>query len=336
MVIMLLILLLLQLLMVLPLQKHRMKAKFMVIHYCHIHHNEMVHGVHFREEQLMLQALQTCKKLSEAVFAACDAAHGRWAKLLVVRAVLHPRLKLQDFQNIYNITQEFITATEKVGGRLGNSIRGTLQSQTKSFVDFQHESRMTKIRAVLDQETWVEIDIPDEFQSIIKVVFSSDALHSESLNEYEDVSSTSYNDVLPTSETGQSNAEQPKEQTKSTELPTTELDNTKAQADSIELIAKFHQHNVKIQRKTIKDLHLRLFTTKVLVITCGLILLKMLSEYIDKNNLLPPLSSEIVHRVIEILKLFNTQTCQLMLGAGAMQVSGLKSSTSTGIAKSSH
>ncbi|RYR28382.1 hypothetical protein Ahy_B01g052489 [Arachis hypogaea] len=331
MVIMLLILLLLQLLMVLPLQKHRMKAKFMVIHYCHIHHNEMVHGVHFREEQLMLQALQTCKKLSEAVFAACDAAHGRWAKLLVVRAVLHPRLKLQDFQNIYNITQEFITATEKVGGRLGNSIRGTLQSQTKSFVDFQHESRMTKIRAVLDQETWVEIDIPDEFQSIIKVVFSSDALHSESLNEYEDVSSTSYNDVLPTSETGQSNAEQPKEQTKSTELPTTELDNTKAQADSIELIAKFHQHNVKIQRKTIKDLHLRLFTTKV-----GLILLKMLSEYIDKNNLLPPLSSEIVHRVIEILKLFNTQTCQLMLGAGAMQVSGLKSSTSTGIAKSSH
>ncbi|KAL4396897.1 hypothetical protein S245_001366 [Arachis hypogaea] len=122
MVIMLLILLLLQLLMVLQLQKHRMKAKFMVTHYCHIHHNETVQGVHFREERLMLQALQTCQKISEvlknfvlnradvlrenaeAVFAACDTAHGRWAKLLVVCAVLHPRLKLQEFQNIYNIT----------------------------------------------------------------------------------------------------------------------------------------------------------------------------------------------------------------------------------------
>ena len=52
----------------------------------------------------------------------------------------------------------------------------------------------------------------------------------------------------------------------------------------------------------------------------GLILLKMLSEYVDMNDSLPALSSEIVHRVVEILKFFNTRTCQLVLGAGAMQV----------------
>jgi hypothetical protein len=52
----------------------------------------------------------------------------------------------------------------------------------------------------------------------------------------------------------------------------------------------------------------------------GLILLKMLSEYMDMNNFLPTLSSEVVHRVVEILKFFNTRTCQLILGAGAMQV----------------
>lgn len=51
---------------------------------------------------------------TEAVFAACDAAHGRWAKLLGVRALLHPKLRLLEFLSIYNITQEFITATEKV------------------------------------------------------------------------------------------------------------------------------------------------------------------------------------------------------------------------------
>jgi hypothetical protein len=37
-------------------------------------------------------------------------------------------------------------------------------------------------------------------------------------------------------------------------------------------------------------------------------------------NFLPALSSEIVHRVVEILKIFNTRTYQLVLGAGAMQV----------------
>lgn len=38
------------------------------------------------------------------------------------------------------------------------------------------------------------------------------------------------------------------------------------------------------------------------------------------NNFFPALSSEVVHRVVELLKFFNTRTCQLVLGAGAMQV----------------
>jgi vacuolar protein sorting-associated protein 54 len=79
---------------------------------------------------------------TEAVCATCDAAHGRWAKLLGVRALIHPKLRLQEFVGIYEITQEFISATEKVGGRLGYSIRGTLQSQSKSFVDYQHTLRV--------------------------------------------------------------------------------------------------------------------------------------------------------------------------------------------------
>jgi vacuolar protein sorting-associated protein 54 len=49
-------------------------------------------------------------------------------------------------------------------------------------------------------------------------------------------------------------------------------------------------------------------------------LLKMLSEYVDISKYLPSLSFEVVQRVVEILKLFNTRTCQLVLGAGAMQV----------------
>jgi vacuolar protein sorting-associated protein 54 len=53
------------------------------------------------------------------------------------------------------------------------------------------------------------------------------------------------------------------------------------------------------------------------------------------NNFLPFLSLEVVQRVVEILKLFNTRTCQLVLGAGAMQVSGLKSITSKHLALAS-
>ncbi|XP_028062488.1 vacuolar protein sorting-associated protein 54, chloroplastic-like isoform X3 [Camellia sinensis] len=220
---------------------------------------------------------------TEAVFAACDSAHGRWAKLLGVRALLHPRLRFQEFLRIYNITQEFISATEKIGGRLGYSIRGTLQSQAKGFVDFQHESQMAKIRGVLDRETWVEVHVAEEFQAIVSSLFCSEPLI------------TGHTDDAQAQSNNANNNERGNASTKTLKF------------------AGVHYH----------------------MVNCGLILLKMLSEYIDINNNLPALSSEVVHRVVEILKFFNTRTCQLVLGTGALQVAGLKSITSKHLALAS-
>ncbi|PON76597.1 Vps54-likeVacuolar protein sorting-associated protein 54, C-terminal [Parasponia andersonii] len=241
---------------------------------------------------------------AEAVFAACDAAHGRWAKLLGVRALLHPKLRLQEFLSIYNITQDFITATEKIGGRLGYSIRGTLQSQAKAFVDFQHESRMTKIKAVLDQETWVEVDVPDEFQAILSSLFFSEALLSENSDDAQETSA---------------------------------LVSEAVEKNKVNAVNSLAEHNHSNNKERGKSTSQTLLYTDVgyHMVNCGLILLKMLSEYVDMNNSLPTLSSEVVHRVVEILKFFNTRTCQLVLGAGAMQVSGLKSITSKHLALAS-
>ncbi|KAG7542226.1 Vacuolar protein sorting-associated protein 54 C-terminal [Arabidopsis thaliana x Arabidopsis arenosa] len=262
---------------------------------------------------------------TEAVFAACEVTHGRWAKLLGVRSLLHPKLKLQEFMSIYDLTQEFITVTEKIGGRLGSSIRGTLQSQAKAFVDSQHEARMTKLKAVLDQETWDEIDVPEEFQSIIISLFASQQLISGKVDDAD--LKTYHSNRLPlngslTSGTEDQNTESSEgpavsdAQVKSTVSPES-LERSKAGVSSV----TNNQSNQKAHGKS------NLFYQGVgyHMVNCGLILLKMLSEYIDMNNSLPALSSEIVRRVVEVLRFFNTRTCQLVLGAGAMQVSGLKS-----------
>ncbi|KAL3612719.1 hypothetical protein D5086_003739 [Populus alba] len=287
---------------------------------------------------------------TEAVFAACDAAHGRWAKLLGVRAVLHPKLRLVEFLSIFNITQEFITATEKIGGRLGYSIRGTVQSQAKGFVDFQHEMRMTKIKAVLDQETWVEVDVPDEFQAIVASLFYSEPLISEALNDTQGEMTTSYGEVgtsndgslvidneaqnvaqklvrMNSTEVSLQNSVQ-KKSTSSTEP--TESNKVMTATSS----AQRNNHKVKERGKSTSQT-LSCGGVGYHMVNCGLILLKMLSEYMDMNNYLSTLSSEVVHRVVEILKFFNTRTCQLILGAGAMQVSGLKSITSKHLALAS-
>lgn len=280
---------------------------------------------------------------TEAVFAACDAAHGRWAKLLGVRALLHPKLRLQEFLNIYNLTQDFIIATEKIGGRLGYSTRGTLQSQAKAFVDYQHETRMTYIKAVLDQETWVEVDVPDEFQAILNSLFCSnsngnvDDGQGEVVTRYTEVASSNEDTRLPNSqqhivrtdyiEASADNTGQVKSLAVAgtTDNNISDVTTSPAQSNSTS--------NEERRRASLQTLSFR--GVDYHMVNCGLMLLKLLSEYIDMNNKLPMMSSEVVHRVFEILKFFNTRTCQLVLGAGAMQVSGLRSITSKHLALAS-
>eukprot|EP00850_Spirogloea_muscicola_P018796 SM000176S03127 [mRNA] locus=s176:89841:95315:+ [translate_table: standard] len=121
---------------------------------------------------------------AEALWAGCDAAHGRWAKLLGVRAAIHARLALGEFVAVYGVTQDFIASTERVGGRLGYAIRGTLQSQAKAFVDAQHAGRMGALQAALERETWVAVNAPDELRDIFNSFLSSEADDGDSTNEH--------------------------------------------------------------------------------------------------------------------------------------------------------
>ncbi|KAI8476365.1 MAG: Vps54-like protein-domain-containing protein [Monoraphidium minutum] len=54
-------------------------------------------------------------------------------------------------------------------------------------------------------------------------------------------------------------------------------------------------------------------------------LLKMLDDYMALYDIVPQFGAEIVHRELELLKQFNSQACQLVLGAGAMRTAGLRS-----------
>ncbi|XP_031502372.1 vacuolar protein sorting-associated protein 54, chloroplastic [Nymphaea colorata] len=266
---------------------------------------------------------------TEAIFAACDAAHGRWAKLLGVRAQLHPRLRLQEFLSIHNITQDFISATEKIGGRLGYSIRGTLQSQSKAFVDFQHVARMEKVTAVLDQETWVSVDVPEEFQTISNSFSSSGEIGRDdpTCDDASGPAVTTSTKVYISNE----------QQSKNVKQDVTLAKSVNGQDKALEISNISHHSDDRSTKEHGKTASQMLFYGGVgyHMVNCGLILLKMLSEYIDISKSLPALSSEVVHRIVEILKHFNTRTCQLVLGARAMQVSGLKSITAKHLALAS-
>ncbi|XP_078442424.1 VPS54 isoform X2 [Wolffia australiana] len=255
----------------------------------------------------------TLRENTEALFAVCDAAHGRWAKLLSVRALLHPRLKLQEFLSVYNITQAFIATTEKIGGRMGYSIRGTVQSQSKAFFDFQHESRKAKIKAILDQETWVSVDVPEEFQAIINS-FSSEASNIAHASNGMNMAPSCNDQFQVPNISTEGESEKTDDQPVKLDRPSSRNQENKID----ELSARNNDVNTNEQGKYANQTIIYRGTGYHMV-NCGLILLKTLSEYIEISKCLPALSAEVAHRIVEILKFFNTRTCQLVLGAGAMQ-----------------
>uniref|UniRef100_A0A915D155 Vacuolar protein sorting-associated protein 54 n=1 Tax=Ditylenchus dipsaci TaxID=166011 RepID=A0A915D155_9BILA len=63
---------------------------------------------------------------------------------------------------------------------------------------------------------------------------------------------------------------------------------------------------------------------KFIVVGTALLLLRILAQYCSLLETFPQCVSELLLNVVEVLKSFNSRTCQLILGAGALQMVGLK------------
>lgn len=68
------------------------------------------------------------------------------------------------------------------------------------------------------------------------------------------------------------------------------------------------------------------------VVGSALILVQIVSEYCRCSSHLPILSSQMGRNVVDLLRIFNSKCCQLVLGAGAVHVAGLKMITISNLA----
>ncbi|CAJ0940049.1 unnamed protein product, partial [Mesorhabditis belari] len=71
------------------------------------------------------------------------------------------------------------------------------------------------------------------------------------------------------------------------------------------------------------------------VVRSALNFVYLLAEYAECLRALPSFAPDIIMRIIELLKFFNSRSCQLILGAGALQLVGLKTISVRNLALSS-
>ncbi|XP_067620743.1 vacuolar protein sorting-associated protein 54 isoform X2 [Eurosta solidaginis] len=68
------------------------------------------------------------------------------------------------------------------------------------------------------------------------------------------------------------------------------------------------------------------------LVSAALLLVQMLSDYCYCATRLPIIAGYLARNVVDLLRTFNSRSCQLVIGAGAMRVAGLKTITSTNLA----
>jgi vacuolar protein sorting-associated protein 54 len=68
------------------------------------------------------------------------------------------------------------------------------------------------------------------------------------------------------------------------------------------------------------------------IVGAALILVRIVSEYCQSSSHLPLLAIQMERNVIDLLRTFNSRCCQLVLGAGAVHVAGLKMITISNLA----
>uniref|UniRef100_A0A8C2EI37 Vacuolar protein sorting-associated protein 54 n=1 Tax=Cyprinus carpio TaxID=7962 RepID=A0A8C2EI37_CYPCA len=74
---------------------------------------------------------------------------------------------------------------------------------------------------------------------------------------------------------------------------------------------------------------------KYAVVGTVLLLIRMFLEYCQCVNDIPSITTDILTRLADVLKHFNSRSCQLVLGAGALQAVGLKTITTRNLALAS-
>lgn len=185
--------------------------------------------------------------------------------------------------------------------------RNVVLTQTTAFISFFHQEMIKELSEKLESENWSRVNVPRRCQRLVDNGFITipGEIPPPVSNDLNRLSNPSLKQleaarkVWWNAEDGQMNL--------------------KSSADEQELgldCLVVHEERFKVVSSTVW-------------------LIESVASYIECIILIPSAASEIVHRVMLFFNLFNSKTCQLILGAGAMHCAGLKSITARHLALAS-
>ncbi|KAJ7219528.1 vacuolar protein sorting-associated protein 54 [Mycena pura] len=264
--------------------------------------------------------------LSDILSSAAELSNTQAAKLIIIRSEQHAALGLPEFFAFFNDSWAFVVRCEVICRKMIVGLRGVVISQTKSFLQTFHQARLTQSASLVENEQWEQIDATLSIQHV------TDVLVDCAVKDVPELLVGNVAAANPTSSPSEGSLPSLASASLSPALSTNSM-NGAPQSPSALPPAK-RTNGASSQNKKAK-VRLRIEERTFSAVAATTEVLSLILDYLRVIMNLSMLTTDTMSRVVEFLKAFNSRTCQVVLGAGAMRSAGLKHITAKHLALAS-
>ncbi|KAF9447663.1 Vps54-domain-containing protein [Macrolepiota fuliginosa MF-IS2] len=287
-------------------------------------------------------SLNITEDLIDLLASTTELSHTTCSKLLHARTETHALLPLPSFLTLYIDSMSFVVKCEVICRRMIIGLRGVVLRQASVYLSKFHQGRIERCARVVLDEPWNQVEVGGEVQDIVDILVKCAVMDAEELRiEVEGVVFGGLGAMMngvngKGSGNGRSVAHSPVKSNSTS--PTLGggvriLPSTKSYAELSDPGTVLISGANKSAKGNPK--HLKIEDRSYYIVAATAEVLILLVDYLKIVVNLSTLTKDTISKVVEFLMTFNSRTCQLVLGAGAMRSAGLKHITAKHLALAS-
>ncbi|KAF8263057.1 Vps54-like protein-domain-containing protein [Lactarius quietus] len=264
--------------------------------------------------------------LFDTLSSSAESANVLISKVITARAEQQVKLDLREFLETFNECWNFVVRCEIICRRMIVGLRGAVVSQAKTFLQAFHQARISQSAKLVEDEQWSQADVPGSLQQVVNLILDA-AVHDprelilkiETIVAAPSVPLLALSPIRPPSSPLLSPSKDSRPSSPRPSSPRPSSPRTSTRANGTPHVRK----------------HLRIEERSYFTVPATQEMLLLLIDYLRVIVNLSLLTTDTMSRVIEFLKAYNSRTCQVVLGAGAMRSAGLKNITAKHLALAS-
>ena len=241
------------------------------------------------------ETMQEILDLSGLLGEAVDIVQSQVTKVIKVRSEQTSKLSLVEFLRFFSLNRLFADECEAISGRSGMSLKTAVDSQIKEFVSQFAERRRQQMISIMDADKWDAKDFGEKENVMLNRVLEGSTKDDPLWSE-------------------------------------TTMIWLSGSENANDTNGVFTNGNVngkdKIRGASIDE-------QRYILSESALVMLAVIDQFQHIATGLPNMNPEIASHLLECLKIFNSRSSQLILGAGATRSAGLRNITTKHLALAS-